>query len=66
MDMPYLNYYQTYMLVVIKSTSVSSITVANTETNDHDNAMVDHDKDVGIHLSFSPDSLINMQNIDTL
>ena len=30
------------------------------------NAMVDHDSDVEVHLSHSPEKIINMQNDDTL
>ena len=36
---------------VMKSTPISSLTIASKETNSHDNAMVDQDKNVEIHLS---------------
>ena len=41
------------------------MTVANTEINNHNNVMVDHDEDVEIYLSLGPERLINMQNDDT-
>ena len=31
------------------------------ETNDHNNAMVNHDKNIEVHLLLSPEKLINMK-----
>ena len=48
-----------------KSVPISSITVAKVGTEDHSNVMVNHDDDIEVHLSISPEKLINMQNDDT-
>ena len=47
-----------------KNTPISLVTIVNTETKSHSNAMVDPNEDVKVHLFLSPEKLINMQNDD--
>ena len=43
-----------------KGTPVPSVIVGNTVTNDENNAMVDHDEDVEIHLLLNSQWQVNM------
>ena len=48
-----------------KNTCMSSVTVTDIETEDHGNTMADHDQNVEVHLSISPEKSVSMQNDDS-